>query len=118
MKKQIRNFILAGLIYSLVGILDSTYTPASGQDLATYLSHEITLIDDAVRNELNQNKAEKSQHSPASLVKESYFLRRLLLRIRPSIGINIPEIAAFQIIPEAEFIWEKQNPDNWEIYRP
>lgn len=117
MKKQTRNLILMSLFLSLGAVAGLTEATASEKDLATYLNQEITSMDDAVRNELGKTEAEQANQTTVPSVEESYFLRWFWQRVRPYVGISIPELATFQIIPEGELLWDKQAPEGWEIYR-
>jgi len=116
MKKKLKTLTLMSLLFCLGVSANSDDTKVIRQDLSSYLSTEISSVDEAVRNELSQVESEQLQRQHSK--DESYFLRRFWLRIRPRVGIDIPGLADFEIIPETELLWEKQAPEGWEIYRP
>lgn len=84
------------------------YAPAwANPTLAEYVEKEISSFDLAF-------EALDSD----SQVTDDYFLRRFWLRLRPKVGLTVPELAALEIIPEIEMLWEKEVPEGWEIYKP
>lgn len=50
--------------------------------------------------------------------QEEFFLRRWLVRLQASFGIEVPWIASFQIVPEVELVWQRPYPDGWTDYKP
>jgi hypothetical protein len=49
---------------------------------------------------------------------DDFFLRRILLRIQAIVGIDVPWIATFQILPEVEMVWQRPYAEGVSDYKP
>lgn len=110
---KIKSTLLAAMV-----LMSSTYiyqqamaTP-SKPTLSDFFEEEIITLDDAVQQVPSQPTVVSSEAND-----EGYFFRRFWLRLRPRVERDIPGLAGFSIIPEAELLWEKQTPEGWEIYK-
>jgi hypothetical protein len=98
------------VILLLLVITFSNPTHASISDqLTDFISDEVWSMDNAF--------IRYSSSSPSS-AEEDFFLRRFWLRVRAKVGIEVPGLAEFDIIPEVEMLWENQTPEGYAIYQP
>jgi hypothetical protein len=49
---------------------------------------------------------------------DSWYFRRMMIRVRPKASFEIPGFAKLEIIPETELIWQRELPDGWTGYKP
>ena len=83
------------------------------QTLKDYISKEINTLDQAVNTSSSESSVLGAEDE-----NEGYFFRRFWLRLRPRVERDIPIFASFSVVPEIQLLWEKQTPQNWEIYKP
>mgnify|MGYP001568205842 CR=1 FL=1 len=79
--------------------------------LTDFVSGEVRSLESAFADVGPLDESISSQN-------EEFILRRFWLRVRPKVGLSIPGLAAFDIIPEVEMLWEKEVPEGWETYKP
>ena len=75
--------------------------------LTSYLTSEIARG--------HQMMADSESEPPTG--NDAFILRRLLVRVQASVGIRVPWIATFEIVPEVELLWDKRYPAGWEHYK-
>lgn len=51
-------------------------------------------------------------------VDQMLYLNQFLIKLRAPIAFKIIGLANFQIIPEAEFVWQRAAPKGWTNYLP
>ena len=66
----------------------------------------------------NGSQALGAADRASSAGTDSYYLQRIMLKAQAIVGIDVPWIALFQIIPEVELIWQKPVPKGWAPYKP
>ncbi len=49
---------------------------------------------------------------------DELYLRRISVRIRPRVSFGISSVLKLEIVPEADFIWQKQLPEGYTNYKP
>lgn len=49
---------------------------------------------------------------------EEFYFRRWLLRLQAQIGISVPWVAKFELLPEVELVWQRPYPQGWTDYKP
>ncbi len=105
-------------LLALLLLLGSTYfyqqatAGEEKQSLADFFEQEVTALDNAVQTVPSESAVVTGRNGD-----DGYFFRRFWLRLRPRVERDIPGLAGFSIIPEAELLWEKQTPEGWEIYK-
>lgn len=109
MKKLIPWFTILTL-----GMLFSSFSFATAdQKLQQYFRNEL--------RSLNQSVAETNSEShglSASNPEEAWMFSSFMIRVRPKFGFEIPELASFYVIPDAELVWQQSMPQGWDPYRP
>ena len=116
------------LIYLIVPFFITSIAMAEPLNgLAAYLDQEITLYDQAIaacpkipdtamtfgssggatESELGEDQEDERMHF-------AFFY----VRARPRVSFSLPGLVTVQIIPEIEMLWQRQNPSQWELYRP
>ncbi len=70
-----------------------------------------------IRSEIaNANQAIPSPQGNLNAPADGYYLHNLFLRLQILVGINIPWIASFQLVPEVELVFERPIPVGWTTY--
>ena len=55
---------------------------------------------------------------PTDSPEDAWYFRAFLLRARFQAGFSVPGFAKFVVVPEAEFVWQRDWPDGWAAYAP
>ena len=76
--------------------------------LERFLEREISSVQEAVERSETDQVARPT----------GWYLRRFLFRIKSPVGIDIPFLAKFQIVPEVEMLWQRDYPEGWGSYKP
>lgn len=80
---------------------------------------ELPELTNFIRQEISKGgRAFAKSDAAAGDLEEGFFFRRWLLRLQAQVGIDVPWIATFQIVPEVELVWERPFPDGWTAYKP
>jgi hypothetical protein len=82
-------------------------------ELTAFFQNQIAGADAALENSTPAG----AQPANASF-DEDWYYRRFWMRVRAPVGITVPWIATFQIIPEVEMLWERDYPSGWSTYKP
>ncbi|MGZ3787750.1 MAG: hypothetical protein ACXVLQ_04465, partial [Bacteriovorax sp.] len=84
----------------------------ANKELTNYFKDQI--------NSLNQSVVATEATAPAVHPEsdQMWYLNQFMLRLRAPLGFKIDGLASFSIIPEAEFVWQRANPEGWTNYKP
>ncbi|HEY8280364.1 MAG TPA: hypothetical protein VIH99_12120 [Bdellovibrionota bacterium] len=93
------------IIFSVMvlGILGSAL-PAQAREipgLTRFVSQEISTMSRAVEGSSAGGEATEGP---------DYFFKRFMVRVRASMGFDVPWIASFQVVPEVELVWYRSMP--------
>lgn len=102
-----REFILTLLSFTIPYAAFASSMP----EWVYFINEEVTSATIA----LDQSTQESESNS---CVEEDFYLRRFMMRVRAKVGIQIPVLAKFEVIPELELLWERPLPEGWRPYHP
>jgi|GEM_PF-4649620 len=100
------------LLISLLALGSSIGQAAPIPDLVKFLHDEIGRADDAV------HETAPASGVAANSVVDTWYFKNFWLRIRLPLGFKIPGALKITVIPEAELLWQRANPEGWSTYRP
>jgi hypothetical protein len=66
----------------------------------------------------DQAEAMASGSAADSRAAHDWWFRRIWVRSRPKVGIEIPGIAKSRIVPELDLLWDRPMPSGWTGYKP
>ncbi len=102
------------ILFSLILNVLIFSAPAQAQELST--------LSEFVTEQVSSLEAAFNDISPVDdsgiQGEDKFIFRRFWLRVRAKVGLTIPELAALDLIPEIEMLWEKEVPEGWETYKP
>lgn len=97
-----------GIVVVLFALAPIRASADSLPELTSYLKQEIANSSHALHAPL------ESTADPS----DAFFFRRWFVRLQATVGIDVPWIASFQIVPEVELVWQRAYPEGWADYRP
>ncbi len=72
-----------------------------------------------LRTEISKSaKALQAGQRTSLATGDEYFFRRWFIRLQALVGVEVPWIASFTIVPEVELIFERPYPQGWSDYKP
>jgi hypothetical protein len=76
-------------------------------------------LTDFLRTEISKSaKALKPGQRASVATGDEYYFRRWMIRLQALVGVEVPWIASFKIVPEVELIFERPYPQGWSEYKP
>jgi hypothetical protein len=91
----------------LQGLTSAAYAGDAFPKLTEYLTQEIAAAQGALVGETKPD-----------MEGDELFLLRWFLRLQAPLGIKVPWVASFSVIPEVEFVWQRSYPQGWKDYKP
>jgi len=72
-----------------------------------------------LRTEISKGaKALANGQSSSVATGDEYYFRRWMIRLQALVGVEVPWIASFTIVPEVELIFDRPYPQGWSDYKP
>ena len=89
----------------LFAMLTAGIANASSPEMTKFFENEAAALNDALASDENQPE-------------DQMYFRRISFRVRPRVAFGISSVLKLEIIPEADFIWQKPLPEGWTSYKP
>ena len=100
-------------------ILVILLSTSASSSFASVMPDWVQFIDEEVTSaSIALEQAAPETEATASCIEEEFYLRRFWMRVRAKVGIQIPVLAKFEVIPEIEMLWERPLPEGWKPYHP
>ncbi len=79
-----------------------------------------TSLEEMVETEVqSQSDSLKIYENPtASIGADGWYLNLIRLRVRGTVGLEVPLLASFEIKPFIELRWKRKTPEGFESYNP
>ena len=106
---------IMSILFALAVMATSQAHATPSAELTNWLKHQIQSANQSMQEEESSGLMSTGRTASND---ERMFLKNFLLRLRMQFGIAIPGFASFQVQPEAELIFQRQNPQGWENYKP
>ena len=103
--------------------LSSGMTRIAEAKYSEALAKKIELQVSAAESALNATEEKEEPYrfpnlpDPYNPDRYWYFMN-IWVRLRPYGGVAFPWIAQINIVPEFDFLWQRQPPEGWSVYRP
>ncbi|MEO5968623.1 MAG: hypothetical protein ABIQ95_01745 [Bdellovibrionia bacterium] len=87
-------------------------------ELIRYLEDEIGIFDEAVASTARSDNENSTPLETLSEADDQLYFNAFWLRIRPRVGFSLPGLVKVEIMPEADILWQRTIPENWENFKP
>ncbi|MGZ3742983.1 MAG: hypothetical protein ACXWRA_03900 [Pseudobdellovibrionaceae bacterium] len=108
-----KNSLLCTLVLTFEFMVCSPSFAAINEKLQQYFRNELQTLNQSI-----PETPSESSGIVANTSDEAWQFSSFMLRIRPKLGFDIPELASLYVIPEAELVWQQSMPQGWAPYKP
>ncbi len=75
-------------------------------------------LHEAIQAQIAEVENALSKSADNEIIDESWYFQNLWIRSRLSVGFALPGLASIAVVPELEFLIQRDLPEEWQIYHP